>query len=98
MATQVSKKKRLSYQIPLFALRETEFLSVIGNTGALLASCLLPDNDKRIRVVYTLSEALEGWQGEEGYIHAQMIDRHVTKPNGLKHKVRLSDIYSIPFW
>lgn len=43
--------------------------------------------DERVRVVYTLGEPPESWEGEEGYIDTRMIDRHVTKPNGFKHKV-----------
>ncbi|XP_050717492.1 uncharacterized protein LOC126999207 [Eriocheir sinensis] len=41
----------------------------------------------RLKVIYTLGEGHEGWKGEEGFIDMDMIDRHVTKPNGAKHKV-----------
>lgn len=42
---------------------------------------------EKIKVVYTLGETPEGWDGEEGFIDSQMIDRHVAKPNGIKHKI-----------
>lgn len=38
-------------------------------------------------MVHTLGESPEDWEGEEGFIDTQMIDKHVTKPNGIKHKV-----------
>lgn len=44
---------------------------------------------EKIKVVYTLGEAPEGWGGEEGFIDSQMIDRHIAKPNGIKHKASL---------
>ncbi|XP_066960938.1 uncharacterized protein [Macrobrachium rosenbergii] len=43
--------------------------------------------DDRLKIVYTLGSAPEDWEAEEGYIETQMIDKHVTKPNGLKHKI-----------
>ncbi|KAK7022822.1 hypothetical protein SK128_011860 [Halocaridina rubra] len=43
--------------------------------------------DSRLRIVYTLGEAPENWEGEEGFIDTQMIDKHVTKPDGIKHKI-----------
>ncbi|XP_047469723.1 complex I assembly factor ACAD9, mitochondrial-like [Penaeus chinensis] len=42
---------------------------------------------EKIKVVYTLGETPEGWSGEEGFIDSQMIDRHIAKPNGIKHKI-----------
>lgn len=43
--------------------------------------------DSRLQVVYTLGEVPEDWDGEEGFIETQMINKHVTKPNGVKHKI-----------
>lgn len=44
-------------------------------------------NDDRLSIVYTLGEAPENWEGEEGFIDTQMIDNHVSKPNGIKQKI-----------
>ncbi|XP_042888985.1 uncharacterized protein LOC122264253 [Penaeus japonicus] len=43
--------------------------------------------DSRLEIVYSLGETPEQWEGEEGFIDTQMIDKHVTKPNGVKHKI-----------
>ncbi|XP_042213378.1 uncharacterized protein LOC121860350 [Homarus americanus] len=43
--------------------------------------------DDRLKIVYSLGEAPANWEGEEGFIDTQMIDKHVSKPNGLKHKI-----------
>jgi len=43
--------------------------------------------DKRLNLVYTLGEAPEKWEGEEGFIDTAMIDKHVTKPNGIRNKI-----------
>ncbi|XP_068236111.1 uncharacterized protein [Palaemon carinicauda] len=43
--------------------------------------------DSRLDLVYTLAETPEKWEGEEGFIDTEMIDKHVTKPNGYKHKI-----------
>nr|XP_045601407.1 uncharacterized protein LOC123760049 [Procambarus clarkii] len=43
--------------------------------------------DERLKLVYTLGEAPEHWEGEEGFIDTHMIDKHVTKPNGMRHKI-----------
>lgn len=47
----------------------------------------LTANDSRLKVMYTLEEVPEDWEGEEGFIDTEMIQKHVTKPNGMKHKV-----------
>ena len=44
-------------------------------------------SDKRIKIIYTLGESPEEWNGEEGFIDLNMIDKYVVKPNELKHKV-----------
>lgn len=49
---------------------------------------LAASGGKNLKIVYSVGEAPEAWKGEEGFIDSQMIDRHVTKPNGIKHKVR----------
>lgn len=41
----------------------------------------------KIQVIHTLGEAPEGWKGEDGFIDLDKINRFVTKPNGMKHKV-----------
>lgn len=46
----------------------------------------------RIQVIHTLGEAPEGWKGEEGFIDMDKINRFVTKPNGVKHKVGTTDL------
>nr|XP_027230665.1 uncharacterized protein LOC113822330 [Penaeus vannamei] len=43
--------------------------------------------DSRLQMVHTLGESPEDWEGEEGFIDTQMIDKHVTKPNGIRHKI-----------
>ncbi|XP_066966515.1 uncharacterized protein [Macrobrachium rosenbergii] len=43
--------------------------------------------DERLKVVYAVMEGPEGWQGEEGFIDRQMINKYITKPNGTKHKI-----------
>ncbi|XP_045595176.2 uncharacterized protein [Procambarus clarkii] len=43
--------------------------------------------DERVKLVYTLGEAPEDWEGEEGVIDTHMIDKHITKPNGIRHKI-----------
>ncbi|XP_042238822.1 uncharacterized protein LOC121877242 [Homarus americanus] len=43
--------------------------------------------DDRLKIVYSLGEAPGNWEGEEGFIDTQMIDKHVSKPNGIKHKI-----------
>ncbi|XP_063848799.1 uncharacterized protein LOC135093450 [Scylla paramamosain] len=48
------------------------------------------EQDSRLQVVYTLGEAPEEWEGEEGFISSQMLDKHVAKPNMEKHKVIVS--------
>ncbi|XP_068236172.1 uncharacterized protein [Palaemon carinicauda] len=45
------------------------------------------DQDERLKVVYTLGSAPEDWESEDGFIDTQMIDKYVTKPNGLRHKI-----------
>ncbi|KAK8392048.1 hypothetical protein O3P69_017575 [Scylla paramamosain] len=45
------------------------------------------EQDSRLQVVYTLGEAPEEWEGEEGFISSQMLDKHVAKPNMEKHKI-----------
>lgn len=43
--------------------------------------------DSRLKVVYALGEVPEDWDGEEGFIDTEMIEKHVTKPNEKKQKV-----------
>ncbi|XP_037785192.1 uncharacterized protein LOC119580999 [Penaeus monodon] len=43
--------------------------------------------DSRLHIVHTLGESPEDWDGEEGFIDTQMIDKHVTKPNDLRQKI-----------
>ncbi|XP_071520471.1 uncharacterized protein [Panulirus ornatus] len=43
--------------------------------------------DKRLRLVYTLGEAPENWEGEEGFIDTDMMKKHITKPNSIRHKI-----------
>ncbi|KAK4328149.1 hypothetical protein Pmani_001424 [Petrolisthes manimaculis] len=43
--------------------------------------------DDRVRVVYTVGEGGEGWEGDEGFINTQLLDKYITKPNAIKHKV-----------
>ncbi|KAG7173594.1 NADH-cytochrome b5 reductase 1-like 1 [Homarus americanus] len=50
-------------------------------------SCIPTAKDDRLKIVYSLGEAPANWEGEEGFIDTQMIDKHVSKPNGLKHKI-----------
>ncbi|KAK8732376.1 hypothetical protein OTU49_007064 [Cherax quadricarinatus] len=45
------------------------------------------ESEKRLRLVYTLGEAPENWDGEEGFIDTHMIARHIAKPNGIRHKI-----------
>jgi len=45
--------------------------------------------DKRLRVLYTLGETPEDWDGEEGFIDTDMIQRMVPKQNGLRCKMVL---------
>ena len=49
-----------------------------------------PAKDKRLQIVHTLGECPEKWEGEEGFIDTGMIDKHVIKPNGIKHKVNIN--------
>ncbi|XP_063877102.1 uncharacterized protein LOC135109604 isoform X3 [Scylla paramamosain] len=44
------------------------------------------EQDSRLQVVYTLGEAPEEWEGEEGFISSHMLDKHVAKPSMKKHK------------
>lgn len=37
--------------------------------------------DKRLKLVYSLAETPENWEGEEGFIDTAMIEKHVIKPN-----------------
>lgn len=43
--------------------------------------------DSRLKIVHSLGEVPENWEGEEGFIDTGMIGRYVTKPNGKKHKI-----------
>ncbi|XP_042236428.1 uncharacterized protein LOC121875790 [Homarus americanus] len=44
--------------------------------------------DERLQVVYTLGEVPEGWEGEEGFIDTQMLNKYISKPdNSLKRKI-----------
>ncbi|XP_047477389.1 NADH-cytochrome b5 reductase 1-like [Penaeus chinensis] len=43
--------------------------------------------DSRLHIVHTLGESPEDWEGEEGFIDTQMINKHVTKPNDLRQKI-----------
>ncbi|MPC18770.1 NADH-cytochrome b5 reductase 3 [Portunus trituberculatus] len=61
------------------------------------------DQDSRLQMVYTLGKVPEEWEGEEGFIDTNMINTHVTKPNGINHKIVmcggpamvLSSLYSL---
>ncbi|XP_042888990.1 uncharacterized protein LOC122264255 isoform X2 [Penaeus japonicus] len=43
--------------------------------------------DSRLQIVHTLGESPEDWEGEEGFIDTQMIDKHVSKPDGKRRKI-----------
>ncbi|XP_047477887.1 NADH-cytochrome b5 reductase 1-like isoform X2 [Penaeus chinensis] len=43
--------------------------------------------DSRLEMMHTLGESPEDWDGEEGFIDTQMIDKYLTKPNGIKQKI-----------
>ncbi|MCL4133851.1 UNVERIFIED_CONTAM: hypothetical protein GTU68_015582 [Idotea baltica] len=45
------------------------------------------EKDHRLKIVHTLGEVPENWEGEEGFIDTNLIDKHVTKPNGIRHKI-----------
>ncbi|XP_076065564.1 uncharacterized protein LOC143039424 [Oratosquilla oratoria] len=43
--------------------------------------------NKLLKVIYTLGESPEDWEGEEGFIDTTMIKEYVTKPNGHRYKI-----------
>ncbi|XP_063608286.1 uncharacterized protein LOC134782644 [Penaeus indicus] len=43
--------------------------------------------DSRLHILHTLGESPEDWEGEEGFIDTQMINKHVTKPNDLRQMI-----------
>nr|XP_027222737.1 plasma membrane-associated coenzyme Q6 reductase PGA3-like [Penaeus vannamei] len=45
------------------------------------------EKDSRIRVVYSVGEAPQDWEGEEGFINTDLISKHVPEANSSKHKV-----------
>ncbi|KAF0298302.1 NADH-cytochrome b5 reductase 1 [Amphibalanus amphitrite] len=45
--------------------------------------------DKRLQILYSLGETPENWDGEEGFIDSDMIQRMVAKPNGRRCKIVL---------
>ena len=47
--------------------------------------------DDRLRILYTLGETPENWEGEEGFLDTDMIQNMVAKPNGNRCKVREAD-------
>lgn len=48
---------------------------------------------EQIHVIHTLGETPEGWKGEDGFIDMNKINCFVTKPNGAKHKVKITGLF-----